>query len=721
MVLSLIDLQRDLILNSIRNSPAGRSAGGWKVLVVDEDSRRLIDNVVREDDILENRVTNIDQIEQKRTRNVETDALYILTAEPHIVECVLSDIEKGRYAAYYILWTSILPPKLRARLTEPRASNSAKLNYQVLNIDFNPRESHVVTLRDPYSFPILFHPACAPLVKQHIADLSQRIASVCIALDESPTIRFYHPREPTHEAAILCQQLALAVQQELDEFAQWNPDFAQPSNRPKAALYITDRSMDLNAPFIHEFTYQAMAHDLLPIKEADEVTFSVTINEGRENQETKEMEITDKDKVWVQYRHLHMAETIQKLMNDFQKFIDANPHFANESDTTNLNAIKDMLAGLPQFQEMKEAYSLHLNMAQDCMNIFQEHKLSDLSALEQTLATGLDEDYRKPKNVSDQVVRMLDEPAIPQGDRLRLIAMYIIYRYGVLQADIHKLLLHAKIPVQDEAILRNLEFLGVRVTKSLKDTRSPLPALFKKPPPPPNQGEDVLISRFEPMLKYMLEEHIRGTLDPNVFPYIKPELMPQPNDSSTTLSTSSLRSAKPTWAKAKLGAVEPRQRILVFMAGGATYSEARACYEATEQTSRDCILITSHMLNPGFFLRQLGDLSVDRRGLGLPQDRPAKRAPAHLFEDDRPKPPPASMKAPEMGGMPGGLPSNPAGRGGPRPPQAGGLPTQQMGAMNLNGGPSQGRINLDLGGGSGKLKKESDADKKKKKHLWSRH
>jgi len=48
-----------------------------------------------------------------------------------------------------------------------------------------------------------------------------------------------------------------------------------------------------------------------------------------------------------------------------------------------LNAIKDMLAGLPQFQELKEAYSLHLNMAQECMNIFQKHKLPDLASVEQ--------------------------------------------------------------------------------------------------------------------------------------------------------------------------------------------------------------------------------------------------------------------------------------------------------------------------------------------------
>lgn len=39
------------------------------------------------------------------------------------------------------------------------------------------------------------------------------------------------------------------------------------NTRPRATLLITDRSMDTVAPFLHEFTYQAMANDLLPIQD----------------------------------------------------------------------------------------------------------------------------------------------------------------------------------------------------------------------------------------------------------------------------------------------------------------------------------------------------------------------------------------------------------------------------------------------------------------------
>lgn len=50
-------------------------------------------------------------------------------------------------------------------------------DYRILNIDFYPRESHLVTFRDPWSFPVLFHPACNGLVRKHLEELAQKVMS----------------------------------------------------------------------------------------------------------------------------------------------------------------------------------------------------------------------------------------------------------------------------------------------------------------------------------------------------------------------------------------------------------------------------------------------------------------------------------------------------------------------------------------------------------------
>ncbi|KAL1977386.1 hypothetical protein VTN31DRAFT_245 [Thermomyces dupontii] len=639
---SLINLQRDLILDAIKHA----AGNDWKVLVVDETSRKILVNSVKEDDVISHNVTNIEQIEHRRPPNPDMDALYFLSPQPHIVDCLMADLERRRYRRAFLVWTEFLDPQQRQRLDRSQIARERIVNSWTLTIDYYPRESRLVTFRDPWSFPVLFHPGCNHLVRDHLTQLARKIVSLCVTLGEYPAIRYYRPPSPRHEASVLCSHLARFVQEELDQYASYNRNFPPQSSRPRGVLIIVDRTIDLISPLVHEFTYQAMAHDLLPIKDGDKVTYRTLVNEGKPNQEMKDMEIGEHDRIWVDYRHMHMKDVLEKLADDFARFRRANAHFAeDDSSKVSVGTIKDMLAGLSEFQEGKNAYTLHLNMAQECMKYFQERKLLEVSSVEQTLATGLDEDYKKPKQIAAQLVRLLDDDSVPYPDRLRLIILYLIYRNGLLAGDIRKLLAHAKLPPQDGTVIANLDLLGVRVEKPLGDNQPAPQSLFpRKPPPPSQQEEEVSLSRFEPALKLVLEEQVKGTLDPTVFPYTRPQT--ESDAMLEQINQASLRSVKPTWARSQGASKQPRQRILVFMAGGATYAESRACYEVSNTSSRDIFLATSHMLTPGLFLRQVGDLSADRRRLDIPAERPRPTAPAHLFEQDPPPQPKPGSQAP---------------------------------------------------------------------------
>lgn len=505
--------------------------------------------------------------------------------------------------------------------------------------------------------------------------------------------------------------LARFVQRELDDYQQWDRGFPPQSQRPQSVLVVTDRSMDLMAPLLHEFTYQAMVHDLLPIQEQPngKATFHMTINENTPEAEEKDMELAEKDPVWVGNRHKHMKDTIDRLMSDFQKFLDQNPNAAasrRAPGQSNLNDIRDMLAGLPQFQEMKNAYSLHLTMAQEAMNIFQKYKLADLASVEQTLATGLDEDGKKPKNILDQIVRLLDDPDVAPADRLRLIAIYALYRDGMISQDLHRLLWHASLSTArgrpDQAVIENMELLGARPLKQLKEQRQAPPSLFPAPPKQAIADDEYALSRFEPAVKRMLELLVSGELDQTLFPYVVP---PDDASASQQLHTQgSLRSAAPRWAQANRRQAENRQRIIVFVAGGATFSEARACYEISEKHNRDVYLATSHLVSPGKYIADLRDLQTDRRRLNLPLDRPPPKPPAHIYEKPQPKP----MMPPQMPTMqtrpgPPGLQQVP-------PPGQPVPPTAAMASMSLGGGAGDQRPGT---GDSGDGKKK-DKDKKKK-------
>ena len=73
-----------------------------------------------------------------------------------------------------------------------------------------------------------------------------------------------------------------------------------------------------------------MVHELLPVVDADKVVYKTILNQGRPNQEEREMELGEKDKIWLENRHLHMKDLLEKLVADFNKFRKENPQFAEE-------------------------------------------------------------------------------------------------------------------------------------------------------------------------------------------------------------------------------------------------------------------------------------------------------------------------------------------------------------------------------------------------------
>lgn len=83
--------------------------------------------------------------------------------------------------------------------------------------------------------------------------------------------------------------------------------------------------MDTVAPFLHEFTYQAMANDLLPIENGTKYTYKFQTAVG--TFEDKTAVLSDADSVWTDIRHMHMREAIDKLMADFNQFMQDNAGF----------------------------------------------------------------------------------------------------------------------------------------------------------------------------------------------------------------------------------------------------------------------------------------------------------------------------------------------------------------------------------------------------------
>ena len=261
----------------------------------------------------------------------------------------------------------------------------------------------------------------------------------------------------------LCKKIAATVQAELDQYMATNPEF--PSNtegRPRGTLFIVDRSMDPAAPFLHEFWYQAMVNDLLKI---DDGRYKYTYENTVGAKEQKEAILSEEDEVWVSVRHLHMKDAIDRLMTDFGKFAQEHAGFRGNAANIQINDLKDMLASLPQFQTQREQFSLHIDMAQECMGLFEKHKLNLAANVEQCCATGYTPDGKTPKTIVEEMVPLLDERAVSSLDKVRIIALYILFRDGVADEDRRRLYQHARLSITEQDMINNLVHLGVKVIK----------------------------------------------------------------------------------------------------------------------------------------------------------------------------------------------------------------------------------------------------------------
>ncbi|KAF7297659.1 hypothetical protein MKEN_01389100 [Mycena kentingensis (nom. inval.)] len=756
---SLISIVRSKFLEAIRSiNPPGR----WKILVVDEHSQKLLGSVLKQFDILEENVTLIESINSYRDPQPEFEALYLLMPTNQNIDRVIRDFSNARqYAKAHCCFLDALDESLLQRLFGALGNNLGEL--QELFINFWAAEAQTFSLQAPELFFSLYSPprndnqfkVARARIEEDLRFASKIIANVCITLNEFPYIRYYVPpyhsplgalkphastrgAPPPPEASSRWRTnlargaearayeaadgdhgtkiLAFYVQNALEEHKKANPEFGKDTTgRPRGTLFVTDRAMDMVAPFLHEFTYQAMATDLLPIEGGTKYTYKFQSSVGA--YEDKTATLSDADTVWTDLRHMHMREAIDKLMADFNRFLEENAVFNGEG-AASLNDMKDMLASLPQYQEQREKFSLHLSMAQDCMGLFEQDKLPLVAGIEQDCATGMTSEGKTPKTLVQDMVPLLDSREVINLNKVRIIALYIQFRDGVPDEDRRRLYQHARLTVAEQEAVNALALMGVRITRGPGDKD-----LKKLLPQKKNKEEEYELSRYKPVLHRVLTEHMADKLDKTLFPYVREEpsaastlsvssgygsaassVASLRSQTSTPVQATSLRSQKPSWHKAaqpgsRRGAGVDREkdlirgRLLVFVNGGTTYSEMREAYQLSGTFNRDVIIGSTHMITPREFINDLQVLEFGGQGSrsvpnGVRDGRPGR--PFQEYYDERyymrdaPRPAPAAT--PAKRGLPGarggGAPVKPIKPLAPPPMQA----TDSYGSTASSGG-----------------------------------
>lgn len=599
------------------------------LLVVDQESLRIISSAFGMYKLMENRVYLVENLVKKRAPYRNSAPIYFLSPTEESVKCLITDWTPTKdrkeplYAdSVFLYFTKALPDTLFYKIKECKPLVKRLKVLGEVNLDFIVKQSRAfhLDMKSPDYFAQLFKGAAnASRVEHAIAD---SLVTVCASLNEYPHIRY----KVTSRLGLSITRL---FNKKIKEFISKNRNWwyhgdPQHTEKGRSTLLILSRIDDCLSPLIHEFTYQAMVNDLLKLDD-DKITFKSPNPDSEANELIeKDALLNESDELWIELRGMHIADVIQVLSGRIRDIVTSNTGVAlktkgSDAKSLSLNQMAKALKALPEYREVMSKLAQHMHISHKCMDIFKQQNLLDLSVLEQTLATGKNDEGRSPRLselIEDVLTRLQNTP--DSVDRFRLLAILLVSQNGMKPTDQSRLLTTANLGPAESEALGNLNAIGIPLVQPLTANRRAVMGggdkLIQRETVA-DSGSEYNTSRYSCALKNTLKNINDGRLSfeeyPSLFPMPDEGMMIGGRGNMASSGVGSVRRNDGSRFRRNFGPTTKKfdgSRQIVFMIGGACYSELRAVQELMDDGGPEIIFGATHFINPSDFVGSISAL-----------------------------------------------------------------------------------------------------------------
>mmetsp|Transcript_122692 Transcript_122692/g.346890 ORF Transcript_122692/g.346890 Transcript_122692/m.346890 type:complete len:627 (+) Transcript_122692:18-1898(+) len=593
-------------------------AAGWKVLVMDDEATRVISAALTMYDIMEKRVTLVERLKMNRQPFPEMDVIYLASPTVESAEKISKDFEskqKMRYGNVHIFFIDTTPSDVFNVIQANPLLVSKVKTFKEIPMNFIAMETSVYHFDMPDSLERLYSTSPEP---GYAAQLGQRLAHLCITLNEHPSIRY-------QESSPFAREIATTLHQTMVQYKRANPSFwaygddHNHNERDRGQILILDRSFDVLSPLMHEYTYQCMATDLLDVDDGV-ISYEATTNRG--NKEERQAVLNENDALWSELRHSHIAKVIEEIKGRMNDIIQNNSGAAlakARGADMDISTMAAAVKTLPEYTQTMTKLGQHVAVAQQCMDAFSREKLMQLSQVEQTISTGLDEEGKEVSGKKLlQLVMDTMRQSLPKEQRLRLMAIYYVSQRNIPGSDdnINQAMEAARLTGSEKLVITNFSRLlshAIPTEKAADDNgegkKGRLLSFFggkaaKHAPTPEGEYAD---TRHSCLLKSLVEQMVANTLPADKFPAMGP--------APANAAKAEVKSVR-KFGAGKFGKKDNTQltgiRTIVFVAGGVAFPELRSGYEVKEKESKEVIVGGTHVITPDSYIVDVGALNSHR-------------------------------------------------------------------------------------------------------------
>jgi len=285
--------------------------------------------------------------------------------------------------------------------------------------DYLALDKSIFSLNIPSTIPLLDGSWDNPLISK----INEGLTSVLLSLKRRPFIRY-------QKSSDLCKKIATELSEKISTNNHDNGifDFKMDSETryhakapPPPILLILDRRDDPVTPLLTQWTYQAMIHEMIGLRN-NVVTFP------KDNRE--EVISAQHDEFFAS----NMYENWGDLCKNVKKVVDR--YQENHNMKENIQSIEDLakfMKNFPIFKKQQQEVEKHVSIVTELRSIVGQRRLLDVSEVEQELVCGKShaDNYEALQNI-------LRNDAITKKDALRLVLLYA-FRYEDRKAELKSL------------------------------------------------------------------------------------------------------------------------------------------------------------------------------------------------------------------------------------------------------------------------------------------